>query len=52
MKIIQTPNEIVALYEYHTIFRQIFTDGRALPPKMPIQLGWVTRLDTGMATPW
>jgi hypothetical protein len=31
MKIIQTPNEVVILYEYQTIFRQIFTDGRALP---------------------
>lgn len=31
MKIIQTPNVIAVLYEYHTIFRQIFTDGRGLP---------------------
>ncbi len=31
MKIIQTANVVVVLYEYHTIFRQIFTDGRALP---------------------
>jgi hypothetical protein len=31
MKIVQTPNLIVVLYEYQTIFRQIFTDGRALP---------------------
>jgi hypothetical protein len=31
MKIIQTPNLVVILYEYQTIFRQIFTDGRALP---------------------
>ena len=31
MKIVQTPNLVVALYEYQTIFRQIFTDGRALP---------------------
>jgi len=31
MKIVQTPNLVVVLYEYHTIFRQIFTDGRALP---------------------
>ena len=33
MKIVQTPNFVVVLYEYHTIFRQIFTDGRALPPE-------------------
>jgi hypothetical protein len=33
MKIVQTPNLVVVLYEYHTIFRQIFTDGRALPPE-------------------
>jgi hypothetical protein len=32
MKIVQTPNLVVVLYEYHTIFRQIFTDGRGLPP--------------------
>jgi hypothetical protein len=31
MKIVQTPNLVVMLYEYHTIFRQVFTDGRALP---------------------
>jgi hypothetical protein len=31
MKIVQTPNLVVALYEYQTVFRQIFTDGRALP---------------------
>jgi len=31
MKIVQTPNLVVVLYEYQTIFRQIFTDGRGLP---------------------
>ena len=31
MKIVQTPYLVVVLYEYETIFRQIFTDGRALP---------------------
>ena len=31
MKIVQTPNLVVVLYEYQTIFRQIFTDGRSLP---------------------
>jgi hypothetical protein len=31
VKIVQTPNLMVMLYEYHTIFRQVFTDGRALP---------------------
>jgi len=31
MKIVQTPNLVVVLYEYETIFRQIFLDGRALP---------------------
>jgi hypothetical protein len=31
MKIVQTPNLLVILYEYQTIFRQIFADGRALP---------------------
>ena len=31
MKIIQTPDEMAVLYEYHTIFRQFFMDGRSLP---------------------
>jgi hypothetical protein len=31
MKIVQTPSLVVVLYEYETIFRQIFTDGRSLP---------------------
>lgn len=30
-KIIQTPREIIVLYETETTFRQIFTDGRKLP---------------------
>ena len=31
LKIIQTPAVTAVLYEYDTIFRQIFTDGRGLP---------------------
>jgi hypothetical protein len=31
MKIVQSPNLAVVLYEYETIYRQIFTDGRGLP---------------------
>jgi hypothetical protein len=31
-KIIQMPELVVILYESRTIFRQVFTDGRALPP--------------------
>lgn len=31
MKIVQLPNLIAVLYEYQTIFRQFFTDGRSLP---------------------
>ena len=31
MKILQTPGLVAVLYEYQTIFRQLFTDGRALP---------------------
>jgi hypothetical protein len=31
-KILQVPGLVVVLYESRTIFRQIFTDGRALPP--------------------
>lgn len=30
-KIVQTPSLVVVLYEYQTIYRQIFTDGRRLP---------------------
>ena len=30
-KIIQTPREMLILYEVETIFRQIFTDGRKIP---------------------
>jgi hypothetical protein len=41
MKIVQTPNLVVVLYEYHTIFRQIFTDGRALPEDVnPTWMGY------------
>lgn len=32
MKVVQTPGLTVVLYEYQTIYRQIFTDGRELPP--------------------
>jgi hypothetical protein len=31
MKVIQTPDLVAVLYEYHTIYRQVFTDGRGLP---------------------
>ena len=31
VKVIQTPSLVVILHEYDTLFRQIFTDGRALP---------------------
>jgi hypothetical protein len=31
MKIVQTANLVVVLYEYQTIFRQFFIDGRELP---------------------
>jgi hypothetical protein len=31
MKVVQTPGLVLVLYEYHTVFRQIFTDGRGLP---------------------
>jgi hypothetical protein len=40
-KIIQTPGEILILYEVETIFRQIFTDGRKLPADpSPTWLGY------------
>ena len=31
LKIVQTPHVVVMLYEYQTLYRQIFTDGRTLP---------------------
>ena len=40
-KIIQTPGEMVMLYEVETIFRQIFTDGRQIPTDpSPTWLGY------------
>ena len=43
MKIVQTPPLVVVLYEYHTIFRQIFTDGRGLPEDAnPTWMGYST----------
>jgi hypothetical protein len=40
-KIIQTPGEILMLYEVETIFRQIFTDGRKFPADpSPAWLGY------------
>ncbi len=42
-KIIQTPTEILVLYEVETIFRQIFTDGRKHPADpSPVWLGYST----------
>jgi uncharacterized protein DUF3471 len=31
VKIVQTPKLVIFLYEYQTLFRQVFTDGRDLP---------------------
>src|SRR5579862_5940719 len=31
VKLVQTPGLVVAMYEYETMFRQFFTDGRELP---------------------
>src|SRR6267154_3119441 len=31
VKIVQTPSLVIFLYEYQTLFRQVFTDGRGLP---------------------
>jgi len=31
VKIVQTRNLVILLYEYQTLFRQVFTDGRSLP---------------------
>jgi hypothetical protein len=40
-KILQSPDEVVILYQDYTAFRQIFTDGRALPKDpQPAWLGY------------
>jgi hypothetical protein len=40
-KILQSPDEVVILYEDYTTYRQIFTDGRALPEDpQPSWLGY------------
>ena len=42
-RIIETPGIIAILYEYQTIYRQIFTDGRALPTDPnPTWMGYST----------
>lgn len=42
-RIIQTPGLIAVLYEYQTIYRQIFTNGRALPnDPNPTWMGYST----------
>ena len=41
IKIVQTPNLIVILHEYDTMFRQVFIDGRALPEEAnPTWMGY------------
>jgi hypothetical protein len=40
-KILQSPDEVVILYQAFTTFRQVFTDGRALPKEpQPSWLGY------------
>lgn len=40
-KVIQTPTEVLMLYEVETIFRQVFTDGRKLPTEpSPTWMGY------------
>jgi hypothetical protein len=42
-KIVQTPSELIILYEEFNHFRQIFTDGRGLPPETsPSWFGYST----------
>ena len=50
-KIVQTPTEILMLYEVETIFRQILTDGRKFPEDpRPTWRG--IRSANGMETLW
>src|SRR5262249_29730646 len=49
-KLVQTPRLTMVLYEADTIFRQIFSDGRALPPDpQPSWLGYSVGKWTGDA---
>jgi hypothetical protein len=49
-KIVQTPRLTMVLYEADTVFRQIFNDGRALPPDpQPSWLGYSVGKWTGDA---
>ena len=47
-KVVQTPGLLLMLYG-GTLYREIFLDGRQLP-KVPIPIGWATRLASGPAT--
>ena len=49
-KIIQTPSEVLIIYEANSGLRQIFTDGRPLPPKDVD--GTATRSASGTVTLW
>jgi len=40
LKVVQTPDLLVFLYESRTIYRQVFTDGRPLPPE-DVQPTWM-----------
>lgn len=40
LKVVQTPDVMIFLYESRTIYRQVFTDGRSLPPP-DVQPTWM-----------
>jgi hypothetical protein len=40
LKVVQTPEAMIFLYESRTIYRQVFTDGRPLPPP-DVQPTWM-----------
>lgn len=40
LKVVQTPEVLIFLYESRTIYRQVFTDGRPLPPP-DVQPTWM-----------
>ena len=40
LKVVQTPDVMIFLYESRTIYRQVFTDGRQLPPP-DVQPTWM-----------
>src|SRR5688500_4350417 len=50
LKVVQTSDAMIFLYESRTIYRQVFMDGRPCP-RTPNPRGWATRSGDGKETP-